>query len=849
MLTLNRYALSIIIFLCNFPAIAENSDFTRQEYSDSNEESSYFDPIFLSIKDAKNIDLSRFDKEGSIIPGSYPVDLYVNGLNTGREVIAFSEQQDKSIQPCLSLNIIKKINFNYDNFPNDVTKDLVGEQQCIYPASLPAQSTVNFDSGLQRLDITIPQAYLQNSARGSVNPELWDEGVPAIFLGYGINGYTNTYRGKMLNSAFAGLNAGINLGRWYFRHNGNYSWQEREGDKYQALNTNVQRDIPVIKGRLLAGQISTRGRLFNTLSFKGVELFSVNQMLPGSKRGYAPDIRGVAKTNAKVTIRQNNRVIYEQTVPPGAFNINDLFPTGYGGNLDVTVTEADGNVQHFQVPYASVTQLLRPGSHQYDVVIGKLDDNSFSTKPALFQVTYQRGLSNLLTGYTGLQASQRYRAFQSGIALSTSLGAFSIDITQARTQLKSKNKETQTGQSYQLGYSKYIPKTDSNLTIAAYRYSTSRYMDYMTAMRSIDAENRYQNSDNVWRPKNRFTVTVNQGLPEDWGQIYATGYTQDYWNQNDSDLQYQVGYNNNYDSISYSASVGRVRNGNASMETNIMFSMSVPFGSNDKPHTPQMNLGINSGSNGQTGEQVGISGTAGDDYQYSYGITGINYNKGQGSSLALNGQYRNPYNVLSGSYGAGKNYQNTSASISGTVLAWQEGIVMTPYTSNTFAIVDAPGATGAKVSGHSGIKIDPWGHAAIPSLNPYEMNDVIINPKGSSYDVELENTSQRIAPYEGAVVTLKFSTKKGYPVLILAKQNNGQPLPFGADVFDNQGNNVGAVGQNGQVYARVQTAQGVLSIKWGDDSKQQCQLNYQFRLNKKQSNRSIGIIKTYGTCQ
>lgn len=85
--------------------------------------------------------------------------------------------------------------------------------------------------------------------------------------------------------------------------------------------------------------------------------------------------------------------------------IEDLYPTGYGGNLDVKVTEADGSVQSFQVPYASVTQLLRPGAHRYDVVAGRLNDPSLSFNPTLYQATYQRGLSNILTGYTGIQAA------------------------------------------------------------------------------------------------------------------------------------------------------------------------------------------------------------------------------------------------------------------------------------------------------------------------------------------------------------------------------------------------------------------------------------------------------------
>lgn len=845
MLSFNR-TFSSLIFLYCLPGMAEN--IVELPKAEPEENTAYFDPVFLSVRQPGNIDLSRFDKGANVLPGNYSTDVYVNNLKIAHDNIVFIEKPDKSVEPCLRLETIKKINLNYDNVPAAFVKSLAIKQNCFNLTSLLPQATVSFDSGSQRLDISIPQAFMQDKPRGYVSPELWDSGVPAAFLGYNINGYTSRAHSEKINSAFGGFNSGLNLGSWYFRHDGNYSWQEKGQSNYQTLNTYVQRDVSSIQGRLLAGRTSTRGQLFDALPFQGAELVHISQMLPESKRGYAPDIRGVARTNAKMTIRQNGRIIYEKTVSPGAFQINDLFPTGYGGDLDVTVTEADGSTQNFQVPYASVTQLLRPGMHHYDVVVGTLDDNNLSSQFSLYQATYQRGLSNWLTGYTGLQASQDYRAFQLGAAISTSVGAFAADVTQARTHMHSAVTGAQRGQSFQLSYSKYILETNSNLTIAAYRYSTSGYMDYLTAMRSLDAEKHNQNPDNVWRPKNKFTVTINQGLPETWGQIYVTGYTQNYWNQNNSDLQYQMGYSTSYSTASYNLTAGRVRNNGGNMETNLMLSVTMPLGSSEKRHISQLTASVNHNSNGRIGEQMGVSGTRGDDDQYSYGVTGMNYNQNQGSSLALNGQYRSPYTSLSGNYGTGRNYQNASVGISGTILAWQKGAVMTPYTSNTFAIVDAPGATGAKVGGYSGIKIDPWGHAAVPYLNAYEMNEIMIDPKGTSYDVELQTTSQRVAPHEGAVIALNYATQKGYPLLVAATRDNNQPLPFGADVFDSKGNNVGSVGQMGHVYARVQQEQDLLTIKWGNNNDQQCRLNYHIVAEKLSTHHAIGMIRTHGHC-
>lgn len=62
-------------------------------------------------------------------------------------------------------------------------------------------------------------------------------------------------------------------------------------------------------------------------------------MYPDSLQGYAPTVRGIARTAAKLTIRQNGYVIYQSYVSPGAFAITDLNPTSSSGDLEVTVDE------------------------------------------------------------------------------------------------------------------------------------------------------------------------------------------------------------------------------------------------------------------------------------------------------------------------------------------------------------------------------------------------------------------------------------------------------------------------------------------------------------------------------
>jgi outer membrane usher protein len=791
-----------------------------------------FDPSFLNITDATSVDLSRFANGSATMPGHYRTAIYVNDVLIGNKDVEFKSRADKSVYPCLTNDIIKHIDFNYDKLPKDTMIKGSDETACLALENVLDSVNVNYDSNEQRLDVIVPQVYMHNAARGSINPALWDKGISAILLGYNANAYSSKSHGTHYNSVFTGFNAGLNIGAWYLRHNGSYTWAENGPKKYSAINTYLQRDVHPILGRVLIGHSNTQGKVFDTLPFAGIQLASDERMLPESLRGYAPQIRGIARTSAKVTVRQGGQVIYETTVTPGEFLINDLYPTGYGGDLDVSVREADGTVQSFSVPYASVAQLLRPGSSHYSATVGKLRSEGLRDKPEFYQATYQYGLTNAVTGYGGLQASRQYYALQLGGAFGTRLGALAFDVTQAHTRLANGNASSEntsggtiSGQSYRISYSKAISETNSNLSLAAYRFSTGGYMDFMTAMQARDAISRGYSWDSVWRAKNRFSITAGQGLPRNWGQFYVSGSLQNYWNKDGSEKQLQVGYSNRYKNLTYGLSANRSYSSYGNIQNNYLLSFSLPLGSNNRPGTPQLRADLSHDSSGRFGQQATVSGSFWDTHPLSYGITAMNANQGGGSSGSINGQYLGSRANLGATYSTGKGYHSASMGLSGTLIGHSGGITLTPYTSDTFALVEAKGAQGARISSYRGIHVDSRGYAVVPYLNAYQFNEISLDPKGAAFDVELDNTTQKVAPYSGAVVKVKYKTKRGTPVLINATHAD-QPVPFGADVIDHKGNHVGSVGQGGQVYARVAEQQGTLLIKWGEDKAMQCSVRY-----------------------
>lgn len=88
------------------------------------------------------------------------------------------------------------------------------------------------------------------------------------------------------------------------------------------------------------GDGNTGSDIFDGVGFRGVRLYSSDNMYPDSQQGFAPTVRGIARTAAQLTIRQNGFIIYQSYVSPGAFEITDLHPTSSNGDLMSPSTSA-----------------------------------------------------------------------------------------------------------------------------------------------------------------------------------------------------------------------------------------------------------------------------------------------------------------------------------------------------------------------------------------------------------------------------------------------------------------------------------------------------------------------------
>ncbi|KAG1469524.1 hypothetical protein G6F57_012149 [Rhizopus arrhizus] len=515
-------------------------------------ESAQFNSSFLSGQ-AKQVDLAAFSNGNPMVAGTYRVDVYVNGGWQGRRDLQFKADAQGHVDACLPLPLLEEMGVDSEavllqqdpTLPTDKTS-------CVPVQQRMANAYGIYDSGNLRYDLSIPQVFLRREARGYVNPALWDRGINAGFVGYSFNAIDSDSRvegGQRNRSAYLGLNAGLNLGGWQFRHDSNLTWSEGDGRHWQSIATYAQRGIPQVRGMLTIGEAYTTGELFDSIGYRGASLASDDRMLPDSLRGYAPVVRGIAETNARVEVRQNQQLIYSSTVSPGSFVIDDLYPTGYGGDLEVSVIEADGRRREFKVPFGSVPQMLREGVSRYALTAGQVRNKLLADEPWLVQGTYQRGIGNQLTLYGGSALSDGYLSLLYGVGLSTPVGAFAADVTHARTSFDHYGNHT--GASVRLSYSNMIGETGTTLTLAAYRYSTEGFYSLQDALYGRDSDKRGIDPTTRGRQRSQFQLTLNQPLGRRGGALYVTGSVRDFYDRAGTSKQYQVGYNNAWRSVNF----------------------------------------------------------------------------------------------------------------------------------------------------------------------------------------------------------------------------------------------------------------------------------------------------------
>lgn len=769
-----------------------------------------FNTDVLDVNDRANIDLEQFSRNNFIMPGDYLFTVHINKQLLQDQPVVFYPPDDdaKGSEACISPKLVEQLGLK-----ETVLAKLKWwhQEQCLDPRSLDGME-VRGDLGAAALYLNIPQAYLEYTAENWDPPARWDNGIPGILFDYNLNAQSQRQQkqGTQAYNLSGNGTAGANLGAWRLRAD----WQSRmehqggggsaNRNKWEWSRYYAYRAIPRIGAKLTVGENYLYSSIFESFRFAGASLATDDNMLPPNLRGYAPEVTGIARTNAKVVIRQQGRVLYEAQVAAGPFRIQDI-NDAVNGQLDVRVEEQDGSVQEFRMDTASIPYLTRPGSVRYKVSAGRPSDYQHrSTGPIFGTGEFSWGVSNGWSLYGGAVAGGDYNALALGVGRDLMMfGALSFDATQSRAKLQDQG--TLSGGSYRLSYSKRFDDYDSQVTFAAYRFSQRNFMSMGEYLDALAFGSRINSS------KEMYTITFNQQFRDVGLSAYLDYHHQTYWDRPANDT-YKLTLARYFD-------VGRFRNLSLSLsayrnkyngvnDDGMYLSLSMPWGDNGS-------LSYNgSASRKNNSNQVSYYDRVNerDSYQLSSGIS-------RNGAMA-SGYYSHEGDLsqmsASASYQAGQ-YSSVGLSMQGGATATLQGAALhrNSTSGGTRMMLDTDGVEGIPIRGYSTpTKSNRFGKAVMVNVSDYYRNQFNIDLNGLPDTAEVSGSVTQATLTEGAIGYRHFEVISGEKAMAIVRLADGSAPPFGATVLNHKKQEVGIINDDGNVYLSGINAGETMSVNW-----------------------------------
>lgn len=758
-----------------------------------------------------------------VTPGPYDLDVYINKVWRGKFNLQVTGDEKGTIT--INKEDIAQLNIQDLSFTEqDKTAQRVDIETLLHGGKS------HLDPSELRLDLEIPQAYVITPGHNWVAPQRWDAGINGFYTNYTINyynfhgmksGYTSS------DNIYLSLNSGLNLYGWHLIDNStwmHYSTQNKNA--WVNATRYLEKPLATFGAIMRLGRSYTTSDYFDTVRFRGLTLNKSRQMLPDSERVYMPVISGIAATTAIVSVYQDGHIIHQETVPPGPFAIRDLMPTGSRGDLTVEVGNTGGATERFVVPFASIPDMLRPGTSDYQLNLGQVDMRGVDDDSTFAQMSYSRGINNYVTASAGSIWSQGYQALLLGSSVSLPyVGSLSGSVEETRYRLSGTGRAR--GEKYALSWSKYFP-TGTNISLASYYYRTQDYASFsdFVQLKSSVRDNRYGTS--TINSKQAFSASINQTLPGGFGRLSLSAWWRDYWKGNTSSKQYNLSWSNAWHGVNYAVSLRRSEmlrswydyetnyEGNqvsalrsrTRTENNLYLSVTVPislFGSGASLSSHASVQGGNYASS-----DVSLSGSA---REMDYSLMLSHDRDASGRSADLYTSWKSPYSNLNAGLTVARDYRQTTLGASGNLLAWRGGVLASPNNGRNFVILEAPGLKNAAVNGDTSTRTNAKGIALVTSATPYRQNNYHLDEDTTQGgNVDLVGNMLNVAPVEGSITYLKYKTDTRTLYTLDVKHADGKPLPFGAMVYDAAQRELGYVAQGSQIFIKADSLPEIINV-------------------------------------
>lgn len=669
------------------------------------------------------------------------------------------------------------------------------------------------------LAVDIPPSLLMSEH--AKNMESSDDGINAAFTNYRFNAshfktkYKN-YEGQknIQSTSFAEVSSGVNIGAWRVRNYLNFTGHE-DRFKAKSLYSYAYTDINSLSSYLKFGQINTSALFFDVQKIYGVELATNIDMLPTEYQSYTPSLSGYAMTNARVTVSQQNVVIYETTVSPGSFELLDV-KSPYSSNFVITVYEQDGSSREFVVQNASYSKALTHGHSRYSVSFGYLESNN---NPML-QSTFHYGLTDMISVYAGAQTTNDYQSVVLGQAFALGpLGSPWVDLT--NSQAKSEQK-TLKGSSYRIGYSGQLEQLNSSFDVT-YEMTRANFVSLTDHV----AVNEY--FDNLLL-KDRLEARINYLLPGNIGilsaqKTEATYLENKFYNTPKNSSSTSIVFGSSFRGLSfglnYVASELTYANGKKKVDNTAYLNIAMPLSSGrNRLSVSRLNQSSIFAFDSYSGDRA-----------VSAYIKSTLYDDGSYKSTDLGGGYSGRYGEINGAVSSSNYGDFLTYGGSSGVLVSEHGVVFSGGVNETSALVYIKDVKDARFLNDSAALTNGRGYALLSGMTPYNINYISVNTDAVSDNFEITNSRLAVVPTQGAIVYKEFKYLSGLEVLFNIKTEKA--IPFGAIAYIDGTPTDFIVDENLLYLKGLKSGVVDVSIRWGDKDSQRCSISYDVPIQKK----------------
>jgi outer membrane usher protein len=449
---------------------------------------------------------------------------------------------------------------------------------------------------------------------------------------------------------------------------------------------------------------------------------------PYYERYPSPSVSGVVTTPSTVDVYVNGRMVSQEQLPPGPFQITRLPLTSGLGRARVVVRDAFGREQQFGGPYYLTTSLLKRGTHDYQLGFGYAR-SATATGPVYQRLTAfareQVGVTGWLTA--GVRA-QGDRVTQTGTA---SVNARVWRLGELEVAAATTLRGGRTSVAGRVAYALVTPHLSLSGVVQASdpRYSTigspaaGRTVALFAGTISVPLGSRVsaslQHTDDrapagtigdgvVRQQRTTLTTTWRLGGPF---ELYATA--------------------------------SAVRDAGAARRVDAFGGLTILIG-----RETSLNL-THELADHRSYNAVELQRSVPDGRGIGYDVRATNVDE-RGASNAVHAAltYQSPFGRYEYVHDVGPGVEGSSATASGGIVAIGGRPHLTRAVSNSYALVTVPGVPNVRVySNNQEIgRTGRSGALLVPNLLPYQANRLAVADVDLPLDYDIETTTRTVAP-------------------------------------------------------------------------------------------------------